>query len=193
VKNCTKSCQSTDYQIKILSFKLKTLQSKTKTDQCTIWLVPKMKTNGERLMLLDEVEQLDDDWHLIDTICAEAKKCQQLLEKPMHNKPVSKKKLCKSLNLIKKNHQKIMLSFYLRAKILRFSPKASKQMEKTLKALNDDVRVATLNLKRWETDSAITVNHLRHDFVYLAYSYNEFGVETKMFKDLVKNTARLMA
>jgi len=152
-----------------------------------------MKTNGERLMLLDELEQLDDDRYLIDTICDETKKCQRLLEKSMHNRPVSKKKLYKSFNLIKKNHQEVMLNFCLKARILRkLSPKASKQMEKRLKVLNDDVRVAALDLKRWETGSIITVNHIRHDFVYLAYSYNEFGVETKMFKDLVKNTAHLM-
>lgn len=156
-------------------------------------LTHKMKTSGEILMILDELEQLDDDWHLIDTVCDEAKKCEHLLEKSMHNKPVSIKKLFKSLNLIKKNHQKVMLSFCLKARILQnLSPKASKQMEKRLKVLTDDIRVVTHSLKRWETDSVITANHLKHEFAYLASSYNEFGVETKMFKDLVKNTARLM-
>ena len=111
----------------------------------------------------------------------------------MCNKPVSKKKLCKSLNLIKKNHQKVMLSFCLKARILRkFSPKASKQMEKTLKALNDGVRGATHRLKRWENNSGMATIHLMHDFIYLDSTYNDFGVETKIFKDLVKNTARLM-
>ena len=153
-----------------------------------------MKTNGKRLMVLDELEQLDDDWHLIDTICDEAKKCQQLLEKSMQNKPVSKKKLYKSLNIIKKNHRKVMLSFCLKARILgSISTQASKQVEKRLKVLNDGVRVVTHRLKRWETDSGITTIHLRHDFIYLDNSYNEFAAETKMFKDLVKNTARLMA
>ena len=152
-----------------------------------------MKTNGERLMVLDELEQLDDDWHLIDTICNEAKKCQQLLEKSMHDKPVSKKKFLKSFNLIKKNHRKVMLSFCLKARMFEsLSPTASEEIEKKLGALNDYLQVTVINLKRWEKDHIITTNHLKHDFVYLAYSYNEFATETKMFKDLVKNTARLM-
>jgi len=177
----------------MLSLKIKSLQSTSKTVLYTIGFIPKMKTNGERLMILDELEQLDDDWHLIDIICVEAKKCQQLLEKSMHNKPVSKKKLLKSLNRIKKNHQKVMLSFCLKARMFEsLSPTASEQIEKRLGALNDYLRTTILNLKRWEKDSIITANHLRHDFIYLAHSYNEFGVETKMFKDLVKNTARLM-
>ena len=138
-------------------------------------------------MILDEIEQLGDDGHLINTICAEARKCDQLLEKSMHNKPVSKKKLYKSLNLIKKNHQQVMLNFCLKAKILqRFSPKASKQVEKRLKVLNGDVRMVIHSLKRWETDAVITTNHLRYEFAYLTSSYNEFGVETKCSKIWLK-------
>ncbi len=152
-----------------------------------------MKTNGERLMVLDELELLDDDWNLIDKICNEAKKCQQLLEKSTHNTPTSKKKLHKSVNLIKRNHREMVLSFYLKARMLQsLSPNASEQIEKRLGSLNDYLRVTMLNLKRWEKDSIITANRLRHDFIHLAHIYNEFAIETKMFKDLVKNTARLM-
>jgi len=144
-------------------------------------------------MVLDELEQLESDWNLIDKICDEVKKCHQLLEKSTHNKTVSKKKLSKSVNLIKRKHREMVLIFYLKARMFEsLSPTASEQIEKRLVALNDYLRVTMLNLKRWETDSIITVNHLRHDFAYLAYSYNEFAAETKMYRDLVKNTARLM-
>ncbi len=153
-----------------------------------------MKTNGQRLMVLDDLEQLEGDWNLIEKICDEIKKCQQLLEKSTHNTPVSKKKLLKSVNLIKRNHREMVLSFYLKARMLQsLSPNASEQIEKRLASLNDYLQVTMLNLKRWETDSIITVNHLRHDFVYLAHIYNEFAAETKMYRDLVKNTAHLMA
>ena len=87
----------------------------------------------------------------------------------------------------------MVLSFYLKARMLQsLSPNASEQIEKRLGSLNDYLRVTMLNLKRWEKDSIITANRLRHDFIHLAHIYNEFAIETKMFKDLVKNTARLM-
>ena len=152
-----------------------------------------MKRNaGGRLLTLKQVEKLDGDWELIQVVCKEAKKAAKLVEKTPNKKRFQKSQIQKSLKLIDKHHKQVKSSFREKSSVLvRLSPSCSDYIQSTLESFDEKIKYMMYEVKEWPY-LTLSMWHFQMTLEGFASDYRNFGREVKMFRDLVKNTTRLM-
>ena len=153
-----------------------------------------MKKAGGRPLTSKQIQKLDVDWDLIEVVCKESEKINKQMEKSLHGHKFSKIQVRKSLNLMKKHHNQVKLSFKQQSTVLRkLSPRAANYVQRHLKFFDDELEKMTYFLNKWPWHYFESLWHFEMLFERFASSYRDFGLEVKMYKDLVKNTARFMA
>ena len=144
-------------------------------------------------MTSKQVEKLDGDWDLIQAVCKQSEKATILVQKSLRGQRFHKKEIRKSLNLMKKHHQQVKLSFRKKSTVLKkLSPRAANYVQSKLKSFDDELEDITDYLNKWPWNFFEDLWHFSLKFNGFASSYKNFGLEVRMYRDLVKNTARLV-
>ncbi len=142
-------------------------------------------------MTSNQFELLERDWELVQVVCNEAKKAQKIVGNTFQGKRFRKAEVRKPLNVMKRNHKKVKSSFTRKSKVLRkLSPRASNYIQNRLKEFDEQLESMTNFLNSWPWTGLTNLWHLRTDLENFATSYNNFGLEVKMYGDLVKNTIK---
>ncbi len=148
---------------------------------------------GGRLLTSKQVEKLDGDWDLIQLVCKESEKAINLVQKSLRGQRFHKKEIRKSLNLMKKHHQQVKHSFRQKSTVLKkLSPRAANYVQSKLKSYDGELEDITDYLNKWPWHFVVGLWHFGLRFERFASSYKNFGLEVRMYRDLVKNTTRLM-
>jgi len=148
---------------------------------------------GGRLLTSKQVKKLDGDWDLIQLVCKESENATNLVQKSLSGQRFHKKEIRKSLNLMKKHHQQVKLSFRQKSTVLKkLSPRAANYVQSELKYFDDELDNITDYLDKWPWHFFEGLWHFSLKFNGFASSYKSFGLEVRMYRDLVQNTARFM-
>ena len=143
-------------------------------------------------MTIKQIEKLDGDWELIQVVYKEAKKAAKLVEKTPNKKKFQKSQIQKSLKLINKHHRQVKSSFRKKSAVLeRLSPRCSNYIQGRLKSFDKSIENMMYEVKEWPYVT-LSMWHFQMTLDGFATDYRDFGLEVKAYRDLVKNTARLM-
>jgi len=146
---------------------------------------------GGSLLTSKQVQKLDGDWELIQVVCSEAKKAQKLVEKTADSKRFPKSKIIKSLNLMKKHHKQVKSSFRQKSTVLqKLSPRCSDHIQSKLKSYDNWLENMIDEINPWPYGHMLSLLHFGMSVEDFAKSYKNFGVEVKMYRDLVKNARK---
>ena len=137
-------------------------------------------------MTSKQVEKLDGDWELIQVVCNESEKARKLVVKSIRGHRFYRIEVRRSLIIMKKHHKQVKLSFRQKSTVLRkLSPRAAKYVQRELKYFDDELEIMTNSLNKWPWNFFDRLN-----LESFATRYRNFGLEVKMYRDLVKNARK---
>ena len=110
----------------------------------------------------------------------------------MQGKPVSKSRLTKSTGSIIKHHKLISKQIKQSEQFFcKLSPHAAKSISKQIKVLDDEITAISGHPSK--SDDGMQLYHQRIRYLLIASAYGDLGTELRMYLDLIKNAAKLVA